>query len=316
MDALFGAFAIISIVYVFVGLSCLYRVITRWRALWDEDVTADDLKLATRAAFFLLIPPTVILHELGHAAALWIQGRAVVGWMFLGYMGAVFFVPVGGLSDFVVALAGNLVTLAIGIGTVLFAIRRPGHPVRNVLLIELGRQSLFLVLVFYPTICLWFAGDFQMIYDFKATPIASGVTAGAHGLLLALGYGVVWKRVWKPRTELLKSPTALKLVELEKRVAKDPHDLHARRELGMLYASGGSPARARMHLEAAIAGDVVDARTRLAYGTVLVALGEHARAIPELQAALNGLLRPEDRKLAEVPLAEAMRVVGQKRPPA
>lgn len=311
MDAWFGAFALLSIVYVIVGIWYLYQVIVRWRSLWDEQVTPEDIRLATGASFFLLVPPTVFLHEVGHAAALWLQGRQVLDFWFIGYMGAVFFAPVGGFSDFVVALAGNVVTLLIGIGVIVWALQRPGHPIRNVLWIELGRQSLLLVLVIYPTICLFIPWDFKTIYDFDVTPIASGVTAGVHGLLLALGYGVVWKKKWLPRAELLKSPDALKILALEKRLRADDGDLRAHRELGMLYAAHRDAVRARLHLEKVIAAGGADARTHLAYGTALFALGEYARAIPELEAALGGLLRPEDRALAQEPLAAARARVGR-----
>lgn len=315
MDALFGAFALLSIVYVIIGIRYLYQVVVRWRSLWDDNITPEDIRLASGAAFFLLIPPTVLLHEAGHAAALWVQDRPIVDVWFLGYMGGVLYVPVGGFADFAAALAGNLVTLFIGIGTIMWALYRPGHPIRNVLLIELGRQSLLLVLVFYPTICLFADGDFDIIYNFEQTPTASAIAAGAHGLLLALGYGVVWKRTWMPRAELLKSPDALKLLALEKKILADDGDLRAHRELGLLYAAHRDPVRTRLHLEKAISAGGVDARTHLAYGTALFALGEYARAIPELEASLAGLLKPEDRKLAQEPLAAARaRVLGNRSP--
>jgi hypothetical protein len=44
---------------------------------------------------------------------------------------------------------------------------------------------------------------------------------------------------------------------------------------------------------------------------VLEQLGENERAIPELEAALNGLLRPEDRRRAEIPLQRAKQKLGR-----
>lgn len=309
---LLGAFSLVSLFYVFVGVRCLYRVITRWPALWDDDVTRDDLVLAGEASFFLLIPPTVILHELGHAAALWSLGLGVASWGFLGYMGWV--VPTGSagpLGDFGVALAGNLVTLAIGAGTLAWGVLRPGHPVRNVLMIDLGRRSLFLVLIFYPAICVAFAGDFQRIYDFDATPVASGITAAVHVLILALGYGVLWKRLWRPRAMLLCSPLAPKLLAAEARLAGDPGDLGALRVLGLLHFTSGDHARAVAELAPVVAAGGVDPRVRTAYGAALTETGDHEAAVAQLRQALTGLLRPEDRLGAELPLARALTALGR-----
>lgn len=299
-------FTLLSLAYVFVGLRCLYRVVRSWRSLWDAEVTPEDARLASQAAFFLLIPPAVALHELGHAALIWAQGLEVLDWQFLGYMGWVTHRSAGPLGDFAIAIAGNVVTLAIGLFALSFGVLRPGHPVRNILSIELGRQSLFLVLFFYPLICLAFPGDFVTIYDFRATPIASSVAALIHGLLLAVGYGIVWKRHWRGRSVLLASPYAAKLIDAQARVRADDGDLRAHRELGLILYAVSDFRRAREHLEKVIAGGAGDPRVRAMYGGVLVAEKAYDRAVPELEAALEGLLRPEERLLAELPLATAL----------
>lgn len=306
-----GLFALLSIVYIGQGLLCLYRVITRWGSLWDETLTPEDLKLARAASFYVLVPPTVALHELGHAALVWAQGLEVVDWTFLGYMGTVSHRSAGPLGDFAIASAGNLVTLAIGVGCLFFGIERPGHPVRNVLAIELGRQSCFLVLVFYPLLCLTFPGDFATIYDFRDTPIASGVAAAFHGAVLLFGYGWVWKRRWKSRANLLSSLVAPRVLELERRVARDPGDLVAARELGILCQAVQDDARAVTLLEGVVRAGLGDALTRLAYGRALLATHRLEEGIVTLEGALEGLLRPEHRIAAEVPLIEALIEAGR-----
>jgi tetratricopeptide repeat protein len=310
---IFDFFTLLSLFYVLVGVRCLYRVITRWHALWDDRLTQDDVKLASQAAFYLLVPPSVALHELGHAAVIWAEGFSVSSWMFLGYMGWV--VPSGQsgpLGVFWTALAGNLVTLAIGVFALFWGLERPGHPVRNILWIELGRQSLFLVLIFYPLICLQFDGDFRKIYDFDATPIASGTVAVCHGVLLALGYGVLWKQRWKPRALLLSSPYALELVALEKRLGDDPGDAQAHRGMGLALFEAGDHGRALEHLKRAVEGGRADPKVRMALGSVLSTRGEHDAAIVELALALEGLLRPEERLLAELPLARSLLATGRR----
>jgi hypothetical protein len=304
---LFDFFTLLSLFYIGVGVRCLVRVVRRWRSLWDDQVTPEDLKLAREASFYILIPPTVALHELGHASVIWLQGEHVAHWMFLGYMGAVW--PSGSsgpLGDFLVALAGNLVTLSIGILALGIGLRRPGHPVRNVLWIELGRQSLFLVLVFYPAICLAFEGDFRRIYDFESTPFASATTAIVHAAILSLGYGLLWRRRWRSRAILLSSPVAREFAEAERRARQDPDDLEAERKLGLAYAAVADHVRALPHLRRVVEQGRADARTRAEYGIALERSGDYARAQAELEAALGVLLRPEDRLAAETALVRAL----------
>jgi hypothetical protein len=296
-------FAALSILIILAGLKTLFQVINGWKSLWDDDLTRDDAKLASSASFYLLIPPTVALHELGHAIAVWAFGLEVLDFWFLGYMGAIFHAPSTPIGNFTIALAGNVVTLAIGIFCIAWGLARPGHPVRNILWIELGRQSLFLVLVFYPAICLLFDGDFRTIYSTQ-TPIASGITLVAHGALLFAGYRRVWPRI-KARARLLCSRQAQRMIDAERRVAKDPNDLLAHRELGILYFAALDFARAREHLDPLVAHGKMDAQLRLTYGTILVEQGELAKAIPFLEQARDGLLRPEDREAAEKALAHA-----------
>jgi hypothetical protein len=310
--ALFQVFQLVALAYVVVGVVTLVRVVRGWTALWDAELTDADVSLASRAAFFLLVPPTVALHELGHAVAVWLYGLEVVDWGFVGYMGWV--LPsgsAGALGDFVVALAGNLVTLGLGLGALAFGIGRPGHPVRNLLAIELGRQSLFLVLVFYPLICVSFPGDFQRIYDFRATPIASGLTAAAHALLLGVGYLHYWKRRWRPRARLLCSPVAQILVGLEQRLAADPGDHEARRRLGALAQASGDAARAVELLEPAAAAGVLDARDRLVFGLALHERGRDAEAVDVLLGARDGLLDGQARRLAALTAARSALRAGR-----
>jgi hypothetical protein len=306
-------FVLLSLYYVVVGVRCLYRVVRRWNLLWDADVTADDLRLARQASFYLLIPPTVVLHELGHAVLIWAYGLRVADWLFLGYMGEVW--PSGSagpFGDFLISLAGNVVTLAIGIGTLAIGLFRPGHPVRNILWIELGRQSLFLVLVAYPILCLFVPWDFARIYDFDATPIASGVTAVVHGALLAVGYGVFWKRKLRARAVILESPIAGKLAEMEKRLEENDQDVSAHRDLGIVFFAADDFDRALVHLRRAVDGGLSDPKLRMALGSALSAKGDHENAILELGRALEGLLRPEDRLAAELPLARSLIAMKRK----
>ncbi len=299
-----GFFAALSILVVILGVRTLTQVIKEWKNLWDDDLSREDAKLASSASFYLLIPPTVLLHELGHALAVWACGLPVTGFWFLGYMGMVAHPPSTDLNNFAIALAGNVVTLLIGIACMLWGLRRPGHPVRNILWIDLGRQSLFLVLVFYPLLCLIFPGDFQTIYDFSKTPIASGITAAAHLALVVVGYRYFWQSV-KARARLLCSRQATRFAEAERQLAADPEDLRAHRELGILYFAALDFPRARRHLDPVMERGRLDAHLRLTYGTLLLEQKQFDRAIPFLEEAKEGLLKPEEREAAEKALEHA-----------
>jgi hypothetical protein len=299
-------FAAISILVLLVGLRTLLRVVQQWKNLWDDDLTRDDAKLASSASFYLLIPPTVLLHELGHAIAVWSVGLSVEGFWFLGYMGAVFHQPSTPLGNFAIALAGNVVTLLIGFACLAIGLSRPGHPVRNILWIDLGRQSLFLVLIFYPFICLIFPGDFRTIYAFHKTPVAAGITAAFHAAILFGAYKIMWPKI-KARARLLCSRQASRLIEAEQKLNADPNDLLQHRELGVLYFAAMDFDRARSHLDPLVKHGKMDAHLRLTYGTLLVEQGNYAEAIPFLEQAREGLLRPEDREAAENALAVAKR---------
>lgn len=302
-------FVLLSLAYVGIGLTVLYRFVTKFSALFDDDFTPEDAKLANRASFFLLIPPTVALHELGHAAAIWARGEAVLGWMFYGYMGAVFYDPRGAsaLAQFGIALAGNLVTLVIGVVAVLVGLYRPGRPARNVLWIDLGRTSLMLVLVLYPGLCLMFDGDFVTIYDFARTPVASGITAAAHAAILFFGWR--WWQREKPRAILLCSPIAKQVVEAERRLAEDPNDVRAHRGLGIAYARLHDHPRARVHLEAV--ADALDPTERLLLGEVLLETDAPEEALAAFEAAERSLLRPEDREVARRGRVRALGRLGR-----
>jgi hypothetical protein len=302
-------FVALTVLVILAGLRTLLRVVKEWKSLWDDTLTREDAKLASSASFYLLIPPTVLLHELGHAVAVWSVGLEVIDFWFLGYMGAVFHAPSTELGNFAIALAGNAVTLLIGIACMVVGLTRPGHPVRNILWIDLGRQSLFLVLIFYPVLCLLFSGDFDTIYAFTKTPIASGITAAFHLALLIGGYRIVWPRL-KSRARLLSSSQAHRFIEAERRLQQDPNDLFAQRELGTFYFAALDFEKARRHLDPVVAHGKLDAHLRLTYGALLLEQGEPAKAIPFLEQAKDGLLRPEDREAAEKALEQARKGVG------
>lgn len=307
-----GLFAALSLFYVLVGLHTLFLVIQRWGSLTQDVLSPEDTRLASKAAFFLLIPPSVLLHELGHAVLVWAHGLEVVDFAFYGYMGYV--VPsaaAGAFGDFLISLAGNLVTLGIGLSALSFGLFRPGRPFRNILFIELGRQSLFIVLVFYPVICLAFPGDFVTIYDFKKTPVASALVAAGHALLLGPGYLWLWKKRWRPRALLLSSRHATLFVNLERQLRERPQDAAAQRQLGLLYLDAGRPEATRDLLSPLAASGQIDGHALLGLGLAELELSDFPSALSHLESAEPRLLRPEARTLALMGLGRALAALSR-----
>jgi hypothetical protein len=190
-DTFFDA---VGVIYGLAGVVTLAQLVKGWRSFWGDGLTRADELLAWRIAFFVAHPFFVLLHELGHVAAVLQSGGHVAMLSWRVYWG--FVVPVGEftpLQDWWIALAGNVASLLAG---ALFfagglAAMRLRQPVRAVLLV-VGFAEMLFTLVGYPLISLGLFGDWDVIYDFSQTPVASAATAVAHGgLVVAL---LAWGR--------------------------------------------------------------------------------------------------------------------------
>ena len=73
----FGPFILISLFYAVIGVRVVTQVVQRRRELFDRRFTIADRSLVDQAAFFILVPISVALHELGHAVAVWLAGGTV-----------------------------------------------------------------------------------------------------------------------------------------------------------------------------------------------------------------------------------------------
>ncbi len=120
-----GGFSIISLLYVALGVRVVWMIAQNWRSVWDRNFTSHDRMLVNQASFFFLIPLSVVLHELGHAVAVWGFGKEVVDWGFYGFAGYVAYQPFG-LTDVqqtIIAAAGSIVNLVmclVGLAIVLY----------------------------------------------------------------------------------------------------------------------------------------------------------------------------------------------------
>src|SRR5688572_21338060 len=151
----FGPFILLSLFYAVIGVRVVIQVVQRRRELFDRRFTQADRSLVDQAAFFILVPIAVALHELGHAVAIWLFGSEVVDFGYYVFAGFVSY-P-GGLDEWqeiLIALAGtfvNVVLSAIAIGIV-FLKKPPLRAAYNELLLQFALLSGFNALIFYPLI--------------------------------------------------------------------------------------------------------------------------------------------------------------------
>jgi hypothetical protein len=155
-----------------------------WGEFWDDRVQQADRVRATRVSFFLLIPLGVLLHEVGHALAVWQLGGEVVefNWSFLaGYV-----VPRGQFSTlglWWIYLSGNLVSIGLAMVALLVA-PLPLAPMVRYLALTFGRQELYFSLLGYPLLSLGSAdGDWVGIYGIPPLPVKVALAVVHVGLL-------------------------------------------------------------------------------------------------------------------------------------
>ncbi|HWV22947.1 MAG TPA: site-2 protease family protein [Thermomicrobiales bacterium] len=189
----FGAFSIISLIYIVIGIRIVAQLIQNWRAVWDHNFTQFDRQIVDQAAFFVLIPISVILHEFGHAVAVWSFGGKVVGYGFYGFAGYVAYNPYG-LSDVqqtIISAAGSIVNLLLcllAIGVVLLK-KPPMRAAFNELLIQFTVISGLNAFIVYPVLDMLSGlnGDWRQMYD-SGVPWLSGVIIACQIAILAAGY--------------------------------------------------------------------------------------------------------------------------------
>ncbi len=190
-----GPFAILSLFYVVIGVRVVFRLVTSWSDVWDRRFTQRDRAIIDEAAFFVLIPVAVALHELGHAVAIWLMGEEVVDFGFYGFAGYVSYYPrfFTDLQQTVVAAAGSIVNLALCLAAfgIVFLKRRPYRAATNELLLQFGFLSGINAFVVYPILDLasGLNGDWRQMYD-SGIPWLTGLIVVVQAGILYLGYWI------------------------------------------------------------------------------------------------------------------------------
>lgn len=188
----FGAFGLLSLFYIVIGLRLVYQLVRHWRAVWDDQFTVHDRMLVDQAAFFVLIPISVVLHEFGHAIAIWSFGGRVTDFGFYGFAGYVAYnEPFTPVQQTVVAAAGSIVNLLLcllGLAFVLYK-RPPARASINELLMAFVYVSGINAFVVYPVLDLFSSlnGDWRQMY-FDSPRWMAMIIVAVQLAILVFGY--------------------------------------------------------------------------------------------------------------------------------
>lgn len=274
------------------GVLAVYTVVDlrrHWATFWDDDVTGEDKPRAYRVVFFLFIPVGVLLHEFGHAVAVWGMGGRVVefNWSLLsGYV-----VPdrtFGPLGTWWLYFSGNLVSILLAlVGLVVAVVAR--RPMVKFLGFAFFTMEWFFSLVGYPLLSLGSQdGDWMGIYGLPPLPLKVTLAA-AHIVLIALGY-VFLRSMRVRRWELMLGRDNRAMIEAEEAaILAHPADPAPRLALAQFYAQCGETALAKATLKdaLAVAPDNLDAHI---LAGAMAADGErYAEAADQYAAAIAAL---------------------------
>jgi tetratricopeptide (TPR) repeat protein len=247
MSLLTGLFNLLALLYIGRAAQLAIQVARNWKELRQEPLTGHKQRLAEQAAFFLGVPPAVLIHELSHAVAVILFGGRVVEFGYRVFWGYV--VPQGvftAAEDWIIAIAGTLGSLAFG-AAVWAALRR--YPSRTVQYFGLRtfRFQIYFSLLYYPIFSLFLPiGDWRIIYNFQATPILSTATAVIHGLALLL----FWRADRAGRFEMVAFDSMEKQALYDSAAVRAGlGDPAARLETISLARFGGAPRQARRSLD-------------------------------------------------------------------
>ena len=180
---------LLSLRYAWTGFKLGQNLWQNWAQYVAEPLTARKKQLTEQAAYFVMVPIAVALHEFFHALATWLfDGQIVdVGYAFFwGYVQ-----PAGSFTIeqyWFIALAGTFGNLLFGLAVWLWC-RRQTSRTLHFLGLRTLRFQVYFGLIFYPIFTIFFPiGDWRIIYAFDQTPFLSGLTAVTHALILLAHY--------------------------------------------------------------------------------------------------------------------------------
>jgi hypothetical protein len=287
MSLLTGLFNLLALLYIGRAVQLAIQVARNWNALRQEPLTGHKQRLAEQAAFFLGVPPAVLVHELCHALAVVVFGGRVMEFGYRVFWGYV--VPQGTFTaaqDWVIAVAGTLGSL--GFGAVVWALLRR-QPSRSLQYFGLRafRFQIYFSLLYYPIFSLFLPiGDWRIIYNFQATPILSAATAAVHALALLL----FWRADRAGQFEMVAFNSTNEQARYEavsgRVVMGDPA---ARLEAISMARAGGAPRLARRLLDEFLAAHPQSAEGHLQLAILLLDAGRGQTSRDAVEAAGKAL---------------------------
>jgi len=192
----FGTFALISLFYAVIGVRVVRDLWVRRRETFDLRFTESDRYLVDQSSFFVLVPISVALHELGHAVAIWSFGGKVIDFSYYVFAGSVSYnEPFSDAQHIIVAAAGTIVNIllcALALAVVFFR-RPPFRAAINELLFQFVVISGINALVFYPLLdfVAGMEGDWSQMYEGGVPALSLAIFVIHVGILV--GAYVAWK---------------------------------------------------------------------------------------------------------------------------
>ncbi|MBE9029212.1 M50 family metallopeptidase [filamentous cyanobacterium LEGE 11480] len=238
-------FDTIAIFALLISIQTLVQVSRNWADFWDDRVTANDRSLAQRLGLFVILPLTVLLHEVGHALATWQVGGTVVDFQWRFYWG--FIIPVGDFSlaeDWWISFSGNLVSIVLALLPIPFLLRIRKRIIGEILY-SFVLIGIIQSLVAYPILSFVSQrGDWLRIYDFTIQPYAT-ITLIVHIALL----GGLWQLYRSPmaiRWRLGRNPAMLDTWEsLMHQTMDQPMEIEPQLALADLLIAQNEPSAAK-----------------------------------------------------------------------
>lgn len=246
MSIMTSLFNVLALLYIGRAVQLSAQIIRDWAEVRQEPLTRGKQRLAEQAAFFIGVPPSVLIHELAHAVAIWLFGGQVVEFGYRVFWGYV--VPAGtftAIQDWIIALAGTLGSLGFGAAIWLSLRHNPSRTLQY-----FGKRAfrfqIYFSLLYYPIFSLFLPiGDWRVIYDFRATPLLSGVFLVVH-LSALLWFWRADRRGWfeMPAFETLADQRAYEATRRASALGDEPAQLRLIDDL----RRGGAPHQARAAL--------------------------------------------------------------------
>lgn len=295
---------------IFYGLSLLqaYRAVQLtglirqdWSGFLQPPLTRQKMRWVEQAAFFLAIPPSVIVHEFFHAIPIWQFGGHIVNCGYGFYWG--FVQPdrvFPAVQQWIISLGGTIGSLLFALVLFAFLYRNRSQTLRYFARQSL-RSLLFYSLIYYPVFtAVTFIGDWRIIYDFSATPLLSGGTAVIHILILLL-FWQANRRGWFEMVGHRSLADAEAFARLEAEWQHNPQDS----KLLLAYAEqlriGGARQKATAVLKQALRLNPHLANAYLQFALIQAEGKKNVpiTAVRNLEKALQlGLSQPREKALA------------------